>query len=231
VARTLLVGERVPTATASIHCVARAFRFLPLPALLCAALPGPAHAQDTRDARPKAAGASAADRFADRPNAMVAVGGFGAPTGVLGVEYERAIARPLAVAVGTGVGAGGAQVALMVRVRRAGPTSAFGLGVGSSYGSARVPDFNLIGRQSYDDVRGAVWANIQLYYERRTSSGAVFTFASGAGQVLRARDCVHVTRAGRNLLGGYSERTERECSASEASPLLPFVSFSIGKAF
>lgn len=223
----------MPTATASVRSVARAFQVLPLPALLaCAALPGRVFAQAPRDAAPTHATPSAANRFADRPNAVVWVGGFGTPTGLMGVEYERSLARPLAVALGTGFGAsGGPQAALMVRVRYVGSTNAIGLGLGSSYGDARVPDVNLIGRSGHDNVRGAVWANIELRYERRTRSGTVFSFASGAGQAMRTRSCVHVTEAGRNLLGGYSERSERECSKSEASPLLPFVSIAIGKAF
>jgi len=171
------------------------------------------------------------DRFRDRPQALSGVLGAGAPTGILGVEYEHALAPWLAVAGGAGMGAVSPQASAMARVRAAGERNAAGIGLGASYGGARVENFDILGPGSHDVLRGAVWLNSELFVERRTATGLVLRLEGGAGRSVRTASCQHVEEAGTGLFGTYEEEQVRPCSEQQAHRVLPFVALAVGRAF
>jgi len=87
-------------------------------------------------AAPLAFGAAVTPNAETMPNALYAVGGLGAPLGLVGLEYERTVARFFEVSAGGGLGLGGPQAALMPRLliplgRR---RISLALGAGISYG-------------------------------------------------------------------------------------------------
>jgi hypothetical protein len=224
---SLLLARRMPTLTLSSRSTARACHVLPLAALLV----GAASPRRARADEPSTPSGSNTSPF-ERRNAVVGVLGFGMPTGLAGVEYERSLIGPIVAAVGAGIGASaGLEASFTARVRHLEPRYAVGLGGGVSYGDAKLTDFNLLGRDSYDLVRGAVWANGELYFEWRRPSGVLFRLEGGAGYPVRIRSCTHVVEAGRGFLGGQLDEERRPCTSGEAHPLVPFMGFAVGRAF
>jgi hypothetical protein len=171
------------------------------------------------------------DRFRERPQVLSGVLGAGAPTGILGVEYEHALLPWLALAGGAGVGAVSPQASAMTRVRAVGERFAAGGGFGASYGGARIENFDVLGPGSHDVLRGAVWLNSSLFLERRTETGALFRLEAGAGRSIRTASCQHVEEAGTGLYGTYEEEQVRPCSEDQALRVLPFVAFAVGQSF
>jgi len=171
------------------------------------------------------------DRFRDRQQALSGVLGAGAPTGVLGVEYEQALVPWFALAAGAGMGAISPQASAMVRLRAVGERFGVGVGAGASYGGARIDKFDILGPGSHDDLHGAVWLNSELYLERRNASGLLFRFDVGAGRSIRTASCEHVEEAGTGLFGTYEEEEVRPCSQDQALRVLPFFAVAVGQAF
>ena len=171
------------------------------------------------------------DRFRDRPQALMGILGMGAPTGILGVEYEHALVPWFALAGGAGMGAISPQASAMVRVRVLGERAGVGAGAGASYGGARIDNFDILGPGSHDDLRGAVWLNSELYLEIRNQKGFLWRLDVGAGRSIRTASCQHVEEAGTGLFGNYEEEEVRPCSEDEALRILPFVALAIGQSF
>ena len=171
------------------------------------------------------------DRFRDRRQALSGVLGMGAPTGVLGVEYEHALVPWFALAAGAGMGAISPQASGMVRVRALGERVGVGVGAGASYGGARIDNFDILGPGSHDELHGAVWLNSELYVERRSESGLLLRFDVGAGRSIRTASCQHVEEAGTGLFGNYEEEEVRPCSQDQALRALPFVAVAVGQSF
>jgi hypothetical protein len=119
----------------------------------------------------------------------------------------------------------------MQRIRHAGDERAWGIGLGGSYGDAKVVHLKLLGRNTSDELHGSVWANAELFFERRFPSGQLARIHVGAGKPLRTASCDHVTDAGRGLFGDYHDQTERECTQEEMYQVVPYFGFSLGKAF
>ena len=175
--------------------------------------------------------AESRDRFRDRKQALSGVVGMGAPTGILGVEYEHALVPWFALAGGAGMGAISPQASAMVRVRVLGERAGVGAGAGASYGGARIDNFDILGPGSHDDLRGAVWLNSQLYLEIRNENGFLWRLDVGAGRSIRTASCQHVEEAGTGLFGNYEEEEVRPCSEDETRRILPFVALAIGQSF
>jgi len=179
----------------------------------------------------QADGAEPRDRFRDREQALSGVLGMGAPTGVLGIEYEHALVPWFTLAGGAGLGAISPQAAAMVRVRAVGERVGVGAGAGASYGGARIDNFDILGPGSHDDLHGAVWLNSELYVERRSESGLLLRFDVGAGRSIRTASCEHVEEAGTGLFGTYEEEQVRPCSDQQSLRVLPFIAVAVGQAF
>ena len=170
-------------------------------------------------------------RFGDRPHAVTAILGAGAPTGVLGVEYEGAPVEWFAVSAGAGMGALSPQAAAMMRIRGVGERYAMGFGGGASYGGARISNMDILGPGSHDELHGSVWLNSEAYIERRSAAGLVLRFEVGAGRSIYTSRCDHVEEAGYGLFGTYQEEQVSACSDEQALRVLPFVGFAMGRAF
>jgi len=170
-------------------------------------------------------------RFGDRPHAVTGILGAGAPTGMLGIEYEGAPVKWFTISAGAGMGALSPEVATMVRVRGVGESFAMGLGAGASYGGARVDNMEILGPGSHDELHGSVWLNGEAYVERRSIAGLVLRLEVGAGRSIYTARCDHVEEAGYGLFGTYEEEEVSPCSDKQALRVLPFVGFAIGRAF
>ncbi len=214
--------------TRFVRPIARSCRFLPLAAALIAVatVPRAARAQGG-SAEPTEA--DEADAFAAR-NSLVGILGLGAPTGVVGIEYERALARSVTVAAGTGVGAsGGVQGALMMRLRRVDGAIARGIGLGGSYGDADVPTFTAypgIARTGTNELRDSVWLNGEIFFEHRLRAAALLRVAFGVGKAIRTGSCQYVPEEAEYLVP-----TPEECSDFGAHTILPLVDLAVSGAF
>jgi hypothetical protein len=218
----------MPMRRGRIDLVAWSCRFLPLAAALIAFGAAP------RAVRAQAAAGPAEldenDTFSARPDSLVLVLGLGAPVGLVGVEYERALARTITVAGGAGVGAsGGPQAALVVRLRRVDGPFARGLGVGGSYGDSDVPTigiYNAIGQTGTNQLRDSVWLNGEIYLEQRFRDASLLRIAVGAGRAFHTGSCQHVPEEGSGFVPQPTE-----CSDFAVRSIVPFVSFAAGQAF
>lgn len=170
-------------------------------------------------------------RFGDRPHAVTGILGAGAPTGVLGVEYEGAPVDWFAISAGAGMGALTPQVAAMMRVRGVGERFAMGVGAGASYGGARIDNMEFLGPGSHDELHGSLWLNSEGYVERRSAAGLVLRLEVGAGRSVHTARCDHVEEAGYGLFGSYEEEEISPCSDKQALRVLPFVGLAVGRAF
>jgi len=137
----------------------------------------------------------------ERPFALSLNAGYRNPTG-LGLSFEAAPIRFLALEAGAGFGSEGPQLAGMLRLRIQARSNALSLGAGLSRGPFRAQDdcffltflFRFGGCASDEEPEpewdAAVFRNFELSIDRRTAWSTQFRFFFGVTTILNPEDTI-----------------------------------------
>lgn len=160
------------------------------------------------------------DVYVERPIAVTAHAGLGAPLGLLGIAVDVAVQPWLGIEGGIGFGATGTQLAVNGRARilRVGRDQlAIGAGVSGGRYEHRDPFYGI----EYEGTMfgPAVWANGEVSLERRTSAGVQLRFYAGAAVVVAG------DRERCSDLDG-----EVMCRGSVSDTWIPYLGLSLGYA-
>jgi hypothetical protein len=146
--------------------------------------------------------------------------GFGTPYGLLGASVEWTPVRFLTIATGVGGSFGGAQLALLPRLRLLDGRTAVSIGGGPSWGGYATTDDILY--PSWKATYPCFWLNGDLSIEHRSSSGLDVRGYVGAATV------VYADSASECWAEGYSGCPSAQ---SQRGKTIPYLGLAIGYAF
>ena len=157
----------------------------------------------------------------EKPNSVAVSLGYASPSGIAGVEGERMWTPWFATAIGAGWGQGGPQASGTLRLKLGWrPNAYFGLGLGGSYGGAKLTAF-----MDKKEIRGGYWGNAEIFHEIRQEWGFVFRANVGLGTLIRADECTRETTPWTNAAG-----VSGKCN-TETPILSPYAGVQLGHAF